>query len=101
MTLEHRTLIELTDITGLEFECPHCKTKVFYPLKEKPYRLAQNCPNCNETWLAIDDKTASARHTGEAVLELITNLRRAAESPFVRANIRLQIADDLSKSPQK
>ena len=101
MTIEHRTLIELSDITGIEFECPQCQTKVFYPLAKEPYRLAQSCPNCNQTWLEIDTKTANVHHSGDAVLELITKLRKATESSFVKAHVRLYVNDADSKNPQK
>jgi hypothetical protein len=94
MTVERRTLIELADITGIEFECPNCKTKVFYPLKKEPYRLPQNCPNCNETWLVLDQNQPSGQHAGGAILELLTNLRRAVESPFVKAHVRLHITPE-------
>jgi len=102
MTIEHRTLIELTDITGIEFECQHCTAKVLYPFENNYKRLAENCPNCNETWLSRDDKLhPGAPQTVDGVRELISDLRKVASSPFVRAHVRLYVDDASSKNPQK
>jgi len=91
MTSENRTLIELSDIAGVEFECPKCGTKVLYPM-EKSDRLADKCPNCFEPWLENDP---SARPGGQTISERIqrtfASFRGIATSAEVKAKVKVWI----------
>lgn len=92
MTIETRTLIELTDISGVEFECPHCKAKTLYPFENQCDRLAENCPNCNEAWfLNPNPKHPSEPTTAEGVKKTISSLRKLGENQLIRARVRLAI----------
>jgi hypothetical protein len=94
MTSETRTLIELTDIAGIEFECPKCSAKVLYSLEKHYDRLANQCPNCNESW--FDSRDAGV-HPGtplvaDQVKAVFASLRTVAKHPGIRTRIRLQIS---------
>lgn len=93
MTSETRTLIELRDIAGVEFECRKCGARIFYPFKKQYERLSEQWPNCNENWFAGD----ATRHpteptTANQVKEVIFRLQKVAESPLVLAQVRLCIS---------
>jgi hypothetical protein len=92
MTSETRTLIELTDILGIEFGCQKCGAKILYPFRKQYDCLAEYCPNCNALWFI----TAGVRHpteptTADEVKRVIASLRKIAESPLVLAQVRLCI----------
>lgn len=55
MTSEIRTLIQISDIPGIELECPDCKAKVFYPVEKNYERIGNLCPNCNSNWFILED----------------------------------------------
>lgn len=97
MTLEQKTLIELTDITGIQFSCPKCAAKLLYPFGGMIVRLPHECPNRHEAWLS-QTHTPETPQTADAVREMIANLRKLADSPFVQANVRLQIANEAAKA---
>jgi hypothetical protein len=98
MTVEHNTLIELGDITGIEFGCAKCGAKLFYPFNGQLMRIPETCPNCYEPWLVRDNSLhPTTPQTVDAVREMIANFRKMATSPYVKAHVRLQITNDLAK----
>jgi hypothetical protein len=93
MTSEHRTLIDLTDITGVEFECTHCGAKVLYPF-DRHDRLIDQCPNCHEHWLVDSPmRHPSAATTADGVKKVIASLHLLSKDPMVRARVRLLVED--------
>jgi hypothetical protein len=50
MTIEQRTLIEIRDILGVEFECHACKAKVALAANTER-TLFFECPVCHCDWL--------------------------------------------------
>jgi hypothetical protein len=96
MTSEHRTLIDLTDIVAVEFECEKCAAKVLYPLAKNYERFLLQCPNCNENWFAEPNPVRPVGNDLEPmkrVAKAITQLRDLVGSTDVRAHVRLQITN--------
>lgn len=91
MTSETRTLIELTDVIGIEFECRNCKAKVLYPFQEKYYHLSEKCPNCGEAWL-LPDPHRPELVTADLVKKILAQLHMVANSPIVQAQVRLSVS---------
>jgi hypothetical protein len=92
MTKETRTLIELSAITGVEFECRKCEAKILYPFRKEYERLAEYCPNCNEPWFAnAGMQHPSAPTTADQVKKVIASVKTVAESPLVHAQVRVAI----------
>jgi hypothetical protein len=92
MTSEIRTVIDISDILGVEIECRKCKAKVFYPTEKSYERLLPQCPNCNED-LFIIDKGVRAKQ-GSVTLEQIKLLMRIVKflttpGADCKANVRL------------
>lgn len=92
MTNEHRLLIELIDIAGIEFECQSCAAKILYPLARQD-RLAAKCPNCYESWFIEEPgpRNPNVPTTVENVNKAINHLRELIKTPLVRARVRLLI----------
>jgi hypothetical protein len=92
MAKETRTLIELSDITGVEFECRKCGAKILYPFRKEYERLAEYCPNCNEPWFAsVGMQHPTVPTTADQVKKVIASIKAVAESPLVHARVRLAI----------
>jgi hypothetical protein len=92
MTSEQRTLIELTDITGIEFECPACKAKILYPLQGEYRKLSEQCPNCGEAWFgARPQRYQDSPTPASEAKQLFASLHKMASSPLVLARVRLHI----------
>ncbi len=93
MTSEQRILIELTDIVGVEFECPKCNAKVLYPFTKHYDRLLSHCPNCNETWFDTNDNIhPSNPQIVDQVANMIGNLRKILCRTDIHAYVRLQVS---------
>ena len=56
MTSETRTFIQLSDIVGLESQCPNvkCKARISIPVENFSV-FGPACPACREHWLAGPD----------------------------------------------
>jgi uncharacterized protein (DUF983 family) len=95
MTTETRTLIELKDIKGIEFECPHCGSKTLYTLEKQFQRLVDGCPNCNEDWFAPKSPVAhpSTPTVAKQVLEGLIGFQKLLTRADIFAHVRLHIAD--------
>lgn len=78
MTSETKTMIELSDVAGIEVECRECKAKIIYPIEKSHDRISQQCPNCNET-LFVFSRTAGGE--GSVSLEQGENTDAGREIP--------------------
>lgn len=97
MSSESRTFIELSDITGVEFECPKCEAKILYPIKKHYEPLPQNCPSCGAAW--FDENPAlpfDQPRIVEIVQKTLISLHNIAATPAIRSRVRLNLKD-LSK----
>jgi phage FluMu protein Com len=48
MTTETRTLIETSDIRGLEIKCPECGVAILYPVDvDQVIKIGPTCTHCN------------------------------------------------------
>jgi DNA-directed RNA polymerase subunit RPC12/RpoP len=98
MSREIRTLIELSDITGVEFECRKCGAKVLYPFRKEYERPAERCPSCGEPWFAdAGMQHPSASSTADQVKKVIASMMTMAASPLVHAQVRLAINIETDK----
>ena len=92
MTSENRTLLELADIAGVEFECRKCGAKVLYPMEKQYDRLADTCPNCSEPWFADNPNRNPAEPSiSERVKRTLSSLRAIGASAEIRAQVRLYV----------
>jgi predicted nucleic acid-binding Zn-ribbon protein len=99
MMNEQRTLIELTDIIGVEFECAKCGAKVLYPLAKHYNRILSQCPNCNENWLDYNPKIHPADpQLNQQVVNIIAQLRSLGERPDLHAHVRVHVSNQGQES---
>jgi len=92
MTSEQRTLIELSDIKGIEFECRKCKARILYPLQETCKRLSEQCPNCGEPWFTPEGmRNPDFPTAADEVKKIFATLHKVATSPTVLAQVRLLV----------
>ena len=97
-SVETRTFIGLTDIEGVEFACPKCTARVFYPIAKQYDRMANQCPNCHESWFIQGGiQNPSVNTTVDQVRDVMASLQNVAKSELVRVNIRLQVKTPESK----
>jgi hypothetical protein len=92
MTTETRVFIELSDIVGIEFECPKCATKILYSLSKSYDRLAEKCPNCFEPWFEEPNRRISDPTTSELIRRTVESLRNISSTTQVKAHVRAQIS---------
>ncbi len=97
MTIEQRTVIPLSDIDAIEFECTHCHAIYSIPLAEIKEDVRLACINCPQQF-ANPQHTDSSKMTDAQVLaSLILRLRDAQQRPY-KATIRLAISDSKKSS---
>jgi hypothetical protein len=95
MTSEVRTLIEFTDIIGIEFECPKCAAKILYPLDKHYDRLLSLCPNCDQTWFDTNDRIHPAEpQVIDQVTNLIAHFRKLVARTDIHAHVRIQVKNE-------
>jgi hypothetical protein len=94
MPTESRTFIELSDISGVEFECPKCQAKILYPIKRHYEPLPENCPSCGQKWFDSNpDLPAGQPQVVELVQKTLISLHNITETPAIRAHVRLNLKD--------
>ncbi len=92
MPSESRTFIALSDIAGVEFECPKCQAKILYPIKKHYQPLPQNCPSCGQTWFDENPNVAADQpKVAELVQRTLISLHNITETPAIRAHVRLNV----------
>ena len=86
MPSESRTFIALSDISGVEFECPKCQAKILYPIKKHYEPLPQNCPSCGQVWFDENPNLAADQpKVAELVQRTLISLHNITETPAIRA----------------
>jgi NAD-dependent SIR2 family protein deacetylase len=92
MPSESRTFIALSDISGVEFECPKCQAKILYPIKKHYEPLPPNCPSCGQIWFDENPNRAADQPTvAELVQRTLISLHNITETPAIRAHVRLNV----------
>jgi|HubBroStandDraft_1064217.scaffolds.fasta_scaffold1037143_1 hypothetical protein len=92
MPSESRTFIALSDISGVEFECPKCQAKILYPIKNHYEPLPQNCPSCGQLWFDENPNLpADQPKVAELVQRTLISLHNITETPAIRARVRLNV----------
>jgi predicted RNA-binding Zn-ribbon protein involved in translation (DUF1610 family) len=92
MPSESRTFIALSDISGVEFECPKCQAKILYPIKKHYQPLPQNCPSCGQVWFDENPNLAADQpKVAELVQRTLISLHNITETPAIRARVRLNV----------
>ena len=94
MTIQKRTLIELSDILAIEYGCPHCDSRYSVPIA-KSDRRPDKCPNCHQPWLESQNANTQAKGTkvfsdDQLVSEFLNYLREVQGRTF-GATLRLQV----------
>lgn len=89
MTSELRTLIELRDVIGLEFDCPKCHAKVLQPLHTNETRQTiHQCPSCGANWYLTERKTDAP----DQISSFMETLESIAAHKDLYAKIRFCVA---------
>jgi hypothetical protein len=102
MPSESRTFIQLTDILGVEFECPKCQAKILYPIKKHYEPLPEKCPSCGQVWFDENPNLADGQpRIVELVQKTLTSLHNISETPAIQARVRLNINDPLAERTDK
>ena len=92
MTKETRTLVEITDIDGLDFECPKCGTRITYPLATFPREINTRCPGCPQDWFVGDIKIPGNPTYGPvAIAKLVEALQDLPNRADIHAHVRLHM----------
>ncbi len=95
MTSELRTLIDLVDVLGLEFDCPKCRATVLQPLHGAFDRKKLfSCPVCGEPWYLTERSTDAP----DIVARFISTFKSLSDHKDIFAKIRLCIAKKLPSS---
>lgn len=56
MTHEERIYLSLKDLQDIELRCPHCETKLTWPIRSSTsMNIPDKCPNCNKDWFLMHD----------------------------------------------
>jgi hypothetical protein len=90
VTSETRTLVDITDIAGVEFKCKHCDAQILYPIERlDPERLLRNCPNCKEEWFFFggDLKT----NDFDLLRQFVIGLKMLLSRESIKAQISWQV----------
>ncbi len=93
MTIQKRTLIELSDIAAIEFECSHCQARLSIPIANTDRRIG-SCPNCRQEWLP---RGSSGSPSDEQLVELFIDRLRQLQGRTLGAAIRLQLSPEPDK----
>lgn len=77
MTTENRTVIDVSDITAIEFSCKKCGVRHAVPI-DSFYEGIRNCPNCQEP--IIKNQFLTSHELGDAslVAGIAANLKELA-----------------------
>lgn len=95
MTSELRTLIDLADVLGLEFECAQCGGTVLQPLHGNSHRKKlYHCPVCGAPWYPTERSTDAA----DVVAAFIDTFKSLAIHKDVLAKTRLCVSRKLPSS---
>ena len=89
MTVQKRTLIEPSDIIGIEYECSHCGSRYLVQVIRFDRRVA-HCPNCHEPWLAAG--AVNRQSDDQAVAQLVDALKEI-QSRKLGVVVRLELAN--------
>jgi len=94
MPSESRTFIQLSDLLGVEFECPKCRAKILYPIKKHYEPLPESCPSCGQLWFNENPGLPPGQpRIVELVQKTFTSLHNISETPAIRARVRLNISE--------
>jgi hypothetical protein len=86
--------IQLSDILGVEFECPKCQAKILYPIKRHYDPLPEGCPSCGQLWFNENpDLPAGQPRIVELVQKTLISLHNISETAAIRTRVRLNIQD--------
>ncbi len=89
MTAEQRTLIEIQDVVGFEFECPRCESRVYIPI-DRYDMIKSVCGNCREAWFQAQG--APSHVLLHELLEHLRDFRRQIQQPALK--VRFQLEDN-------
>lgn len=94
MTVDQKTTIAISDITGIEYDCGHCGATYTVPVKRFD-RAVSVCPNCREEIVSATYKDSSKPNDQDILYNFVTKLKEVQErSLSVRLAVSLVRADD-------
>jgi hypothetical protein len=99
VTIEHRNLITLEEIMGVQLECEKCHARISVPISDdRPLPVA--CPHCDDSWV-INKKADLHDRFLTAVTEFRAAARKIIEGPNnVNCTFSLQINSQLREHPE-
>jgi DNA-directed RNA polymerase subunit RPC12/RpoP len=87
-----RTLVDLKDITGIEYECLHCHARYTVPI-EKIDRPVFDCPNCKEQWISSETPPDSDFADARAI-DLFLKFLKELQNRHMGATLRIEVSVD-------
>jgi phage FluMu protein Com len=94
MATETRTFINLSDLSGIEFECRNCNAKILYPIQKHYQPLSEKCPSCKKPLFDNNPELPSDQpQIVELVQKTIISLHNISETPAVKAHVRLYVEE--------
>jgi hypothetical protein len=98
MTSETRTLIELTDLAGVEVQCSECQYLAVFPIG-KVFKIGSRCPQCEHVWFdELPNGREGGRHPAIDNLQKIASELRSLtrkDRTDIHASVRLHISTKL------
>jgi hypothetical protein len=95
MTSEHRTLIDLADVLGIEFQCHKCDATVLQPLHgDSSRKKLYSCPVCGEPWYLTQRSTDAP----DVVAVFIDTFKSLTDHKDIFAKTRLCVSRKLPAS---
>lgn len=100
MTREIRTLIDLSDIQGIEIECQKCNAKMMLPITSQLAHNDGRCPHCHAEWFGTNYDARSGQAFAAAVGQINDFMKRIAhlttkERSDIYVPIRLHVGTTL------
>lgn len=99
MTVQHRRLIELSDIAAIELRCKACGTTLGFRLGQLPdIRKLASCPNCRREWFADKDSLAEQFEDAMAAVAKLRDSIQDREQRPEGFSLAVEVADDPRES---
>lgn len=100
MTVEHKTIVGLEDVTAVIFECRTCGARV--TVSPENARIPQKCPACPELWLPKPaPKAESSVSTYVNFLDAFTKIRAQAAMSDEWPKFRILLQFDVPQIPAR
>lgn len=92
MTIEHRVVLDLSDVRAIRLECATCQAAVVVQL-DQTFRFPRVCPGCQETW-GGRDQPSPLEQTVVGFVDALKAARRVMSDRQSRVPVRARMEID-------